>query len=305
MRRPPPSCFRLSQHVFSDEAVASLSRPPIIKIDDATFYRQHPSSVPDKSTNPPLFPNLTFTLASSSAGPQHWSIVGPSSSGKTTLLQILRGQHLCFPPTTRSYPYLASDDIARKDSRLRYSGTAIQYVGFGAGQGGLAESNTKGAYLSARYESRREQTDFSLLDYLKGHTELNAIEDQTGPARDDSLMCNVIRDLSLQNLVRLPVGNLSNGQTRRARIAKALLGEPEVLLLDEPFSIVTRFFQLVFDRLTSKSSGPGSTYAHSVVAPPTSIGQSKLATSRPISSTSRSNSRLDHTCHTTWSPYDG
>ena len=34
----------------------------------------------------------------------------------------------------------------------------------------------------------------------------------------------------------MPVGNLSNGQTRRARIAKALLGKPEVLMLDEPFS---------------------------------------------------------------------
>ena len=34
----------------------------------------------------------------------------------------------------------------------------------------------------------------------------------------------------------MPVANLSNGQTRRARIAKALLNKPELLLLDDPFS---------------------------------------------------------------------
>ncbi|PWY66460.1 P-loop containing nucleoside triphosphate hydrolase protein [Aspergillus heteromorphus CBS 117.55] len=33
----------------------------------------------------------------------------------------------------------------------------------------------------------------------------------------------------------MPVANLSNGQTRRTRIAKALLNKPEVLLLDDPF----------------------------------------------------------------------
>ena len=100
----------------------------------------------------------------------------------------------------------------------------------------MGSSNTRGAYMSARYESRREDTDFSVLDYLKGNTELNPSQklgDETLAQHD---VDKVIADLRLAKLVHMPVGNLSNGQTRRARIAKALLKKPELLLLDEPFS---------------------------------------------------------------------
>ncbi|KAL8966535.1 MAG: hypothetical protein Q9183_003331, partial [Haloplaca sp. 2 TL-2023] len=127
-------------------------------------------------------------------------------------------------------------EIDRKDHRLRVPSQAIQYVGFaGKNGGGLRSGNTTGAYLSARYESRREETDFTVLDYLQGHLELNpsAAESQDVGNHDD--LQRVIKNLDLEALVGMPVSNLSNGQTRRARIAKALLGQPEVLLLDEPF----------------------------------------------------------------------
>lgn len=236
MRRPSPLLFRLS-YAFS-HGVHTSSRPPIIQIENATFYRHHPSSASDQTAapNPPLFPDLNFTLPSFSSEPQHWSILGPSNSGKTTFLEVLRGQHLCFPPGARSYPYLSSDEIAAKDHRLRIPERAIQYVGFNGERGGLGGSGTRGAYLSARYESRREETDFLLLDYLKGHTELNPADETQGKGYDDTLLARVITDLRLGDLVHMPVSNLSNGQTRRARIAKALLDRPEVLLLDEPFS---------------------------------------------------------------------
>jgi len=107
-------------------------------------------------------------------------------------------------------------------------------VGFD-GEQGLGTKAPQSAYLSARYESRREDTDFSVLDYLQGNTELNPSQNIDGKKIDPATLDRVIKDLRLGDLAYMPVSNLSNGQTRRSRIAKALLSNPEVLLLDEPF----------------------------------------------------------------------
>ncbi|KAI7062894.1 hypothetical protein KC352_g43460, partial [Hortaea werneckii] len=95
-------------------------------------------------------------------------------------------------------------------------------------------TSVRGAYLSARYESRREETDFSVRDYLMGQTELNPLERSESDA-DRHALEEVVDRLNLRGLLSMPVANLSNGQTRRARIAKALMARPEVLLLDGPF----------------------------------------------------------------------
>lgn len=193
--------------------------PPIISIKDAVF-RKSPSS-------PELFPKLNFELPSSSK--QAWAIIGGPSEQRTTLLQILRGAYSAYPPSSRSYPYLSTSHI---DPRLRSPNQALQYVGFDAERG---TSTIRGAYLSARYESRREITDVSLKNYLLGNTELNAAEDLRFHPKEDDFE-SVTHELLLDRLLELPVSNLSNGQTRRARIAKALLQKPEVLLLSSPFS---------------------------------------------------------------------
>jgi ABC-type molybdenum transport system ATPase subunit/photorepair protein PhrA len=204
------------------------STKPVIDIQGGTFYKHHPSSL-NAQSNPPLFPNLSYVLANSTtpADRQCWSVISPNSVARTTFLQILAGQHICLPPNARRYPALSDVHTSLQN--------AVKYVGFDAERGtGVSGTNVRGAYLSARYESRREETDFTVLDYLTGHTELNAMEREETAGQREALK-EVTEQLDLMKLLDMPVANLSNGQTRRARIAKAVMERPEVLLLDGPF----------------------------------------------------------------------
>ena len=276
----------------------AATRPNLIQIRGGTFYKEHPA--PDGSdavSNPALFRNLTFELPATrvtdiwkrNRQDNHWAVI--SANDGTTFLEILRGNHLCFPPNARTFPYLSSDEIDKRDHRLRAPSRAIQYVGFNAGKGQSMGGGVRGAYLSARYEARREETDWSLLQYLTGQTELNPAEDAERSNADNPLLQQVITDLRLQKLLHMPVSNLSNGQTRRSRIAKALLNKPELLLLDEPFSESTFSIRKV---VLTRYSGPRSAYAGHIVTYPARACISLIAPTSASAPTSRSHSRMDH-----------
>ncbi|CAK47787.1 P-loop containing nucleoside triphosphate hydrolase protein [Aspergillus niger ATCC 13496] len=254
--------LRSSAPLRAARSVSSVA-PPLIRIQNATFYENYPTPEDAaKGRNPPLFPDFNFVLPAKSTpaqdggdAPQTWAVIG--SGGRTQMLDVLRGQYICTPPTARSYPYLLSDEIAEKDHRLRFAGNAIQYIGF-SGEGSGAIGGTRGAYLSARYESLREETDWTARQYLRGQTSLNPLEsEQDGKIHDEQLLAQIVSELRLEELLDMPVANLSNGQTRRTRIAKALLSKPELLLLDDPFMgldpATVRSISALLRRLAAKS----------------------------------------------------
>ena len=72
----------------------------------------------------------------------------------------------------------------------------------------------------------REDDRLTLLEHLQQH----ATESTLSEIEETAIQ------LEIHHLLALPLVTLSNGQTRRARIARALLAGPEMLILEEPFS---------------------------------------------------------------------
>jgi len=60
---------------------------------------------------------------------------------------------------------------------------------------------------------------------------------------DRIAVARALAQLGLASIAEHPVGRLSGGQLQRTLIARALVGEPEVLLLDEPLASVDAEFR--------------------------------------------------------------
>lgn len=135
-------------------------------------------------------------------GPGLHLILGPNGAGKTTLLRALSG---VLRPTQGTVRILGRDpdaDVAVKAQ-----------VGVAAHRAALAQRLTVAGNL--RYWSR-------VLDMPKAE-------------RRTRVRC-VLDLLDLGPIANQRAGSLSRGQAQRVSLARAMLGDPPVLLLDEPFA---------------------------------------------------------------------
>lgn len=115
------------------------------------------------------------------------------------------------------------------------------------------------AYYSERYHSRRED-DETLRRWLASD-----LRTESGRGSDDGEdggngeIERVARELDLVDLLDASTMNLSNGQTKRATIAKALLARPRVLLLDEPYVGLDKGARRNLDAVLAGLIGAGRT----------------------------------------------
>lgn len=140
---------------------------------------------------------------------QRWVVMGPNGAGKTTMMQVCTGY---IYPTTGSAEIL-SQQIGRTNVRDLRSRIGISSAATAAllppGEN-VMDAVLTGAYgVTGRWREVYESMD------------------------SDRAM-QMIRQWGLEHLVSRRIGTLSEGERKRVQIARALMADPELLLLDEP-----------------------------------------------------------------------
>jgi iron(III) transport system ATP-binding protein len=149
--------------------------------------------------------NISFTVKQG----EHVSVIGESGSGKSTLLKLLYGTY----NLNKGHIFWKDKEILGPKHNLIIGPDYMKYVSqefdlmpF------ITVSENIGAFLSNFYPEEKQERIHELLDVVE-----------------------------LKPFANTKVKELSGGQKQRVAIVRAIAKQPEVLLLDEPFSHIDNF----------------------------------------------------------------
>lgn len=148
---------------------------------------------------------ITFAIAPG----ERWVILGPNGAGKSTLLNLL---------ATRSFPtagkvFVLGKELGKVDLfELR---TRIGLAGVGISEDIPYEEKVRDVVVTAAYAVLgRWNEEYDLWD--------------------ESRAVALLTTFGVRELADREYGSLSEGEKKRVQISRALMADPELLLLDEP-----------------------------------------------------------------------
>ncbi|NML64183.1 ATP-binding cassette domain-containing protein [Hymenobacter sp. RP-2-7] len=197
-----------------------------------------------------LLPDLSLRL---DAG-QHLALTGPSGAGKSALLAALAG---VLPATggRAAWPQLAAEARALPPTP---AGVAASWQRLVCLVGPRAPFRARPGQSELYYQQRYDATAAQQVPTVREHLAAQPVAPPSaGPPAWE--LPAVVALLRLEALLDQPLIQLSNGETKRLRLATALLRQPRLLLLDNPLVGLDAASRAGFDELLAAVAARGTT----------------------------------------------
>jgi iron complex transport system ATP-binding protein len=143
------------------------------------------------------------------ADDQRWVILGPNGAGKTTLLQLA-------------------------DTLMHPTAGSVSVLGETLGRTDVFELRPRIGFASSAMAKRIPRDETVLNTVLTAAYSVTGRWNEDYEDIDERRALRVLGDWKLEHLADRTFGTLSDGEQKRVQIARAVMTDPELLLLDEP-----------------------------------------------------------------------
>lgn len=176
-----------------------MSESPLIEIRNATIFRGRTR----------VFDRLDLTIEQH----EQVAILGPNGAGKTTLLKLINRE---------IYPVVSADSSVRILGRDNWNVWDLR------SKIGVVSDD-----LQQRYNRTTQGLEVVLSGYLSSIGTHGILSGRISATQERHARETMV-ELGVGDMATVPLDRMSTGQQRRCLLARALVHEPETLILDEP-----------------------------------------------------------------------